>query len=250
MFILGKILAALILPPGAFVLAAIACALLAKGGKKKAATIAAWASALTLYALATPFFSSALTLPLEDSFPPAASRGDARAIVVLGGGYNDVSPEYGNSGALSEASEKRAIYGLELSRAYGLPLVFSGGKGLDEGLGGNEAQAAKSLWRSLGVGEESITLEDKSADTKGNAFGVALVAGSGPFLLVTSAAHMPRAMLSFEKAGVKVVAAPTDYRAKRGRRSWVDFLPGASSLELSTFALHEYIGLAYYRMTL
>jgi uncharacterized SAM-binding protein YcdF (DUF218 family) len=249
MFILGKILAALTLPPGIFIMLAAVSALLALRGKKKAAAIVCIANALAVYALSTVFVSSILVSPLENKFPPVAARADAKAIVVLGGGYLDLSPERGGEGSLTSTSEMRAVYGLELEREYGLPLVFTGGKGLDSSLTGSEAEAAAGLWRRLGVDAAKITIETESVDTRGNAERVYALGGPGPFLLVTSAFHMPRAVLAFEKAGARVIAAPTDYRAKRGRASWVDFLPGAGSLELSWMALHEYIGLLYYRLT-
>ena len=89
-----------------------------------------------------------------------------------------------------------------------------------------------------------------SIDTKTNASNIATLGIAEPFILVTSAYHMPRAMLSFAKTEMQALAAPTDYRAKRSTFSWADFLPDASDLEISRIALHEYIGLLYYRLTL
>ena len=248
MLIIGKILAALAFPPGLFILLAILCALLAFKGKKRAAVVVAIANAFLLYALSIPLIAGLLALPLENKYPPLFAKEDARAIVVLGGGYVEMSPEYG-LGALSMDSEKRAIYGMELSRAYDLPLIFSGGAAYDSKQPGTAAEAAGRLWRTLGVDRDRITLETKSLDTKGNAREVAGVTGNGPFILVTTAMHMPRSVLAFEKAGLRVYAAPTDYRAKRTPITLSDFFPDASALEVSRFALHEYVGLLYYRLT-
>ena len=94
-----------------------------------------------------------------------------------------------------------------------------------------------------------MTLETESKDTKGNAINVARLAGDGPFILVTTAVHIPRAMSSFQKAGLSVIAAPTDYRSKRTPLTWSDFLPNSSSLQDSCLALHEYLGILYYRLS-
>jgi uncharacterized SAM-binding protein YcdF (DUF218 family) len=250
MFFLGKILAAIVLPPGLFIALALISSLLAAKGRKKAAMILALISAVALYALSTTVFSNLLVHPLEDKYPPLSGRPVARAIVVLGGGYLESSPEYGGEGALSADSEKRAVYGLELSKALGLSLIYSGGGAYDSDSGGSGAAAAGRLWRSLGTASDRILLETESRDTKDNARGVAKLAGTGPYILVTSAMHMPRSILAFEKAGVQVTAAPTDYRGKRSSTTWSDFLPDAFALEQSRFALHEYLGLLYYSLTL
>jgi uncharacterized SAM-binding protein YcdF (DUF218 family) len=249
MFIVGKILAALAFPPGIFILVSIAFAILIIKKKPKAAAFVAFLNAAVIYALSTSVVASMLASPLEDKYPPLSGRGDARAIVVLGGGYIEGSPEYGGKGTLSPDSEKRAIYGLELSRESGLPLLYSGGKAYGSRQPGSGAEAAGRLWLALGEAEDRITLETESLDTRGNARGIASLAGQGPFLLVTSALHMPRSMLSFERAGIRVIAAPTDFRARRSPLTFSDFLPDASCLEISRFALHEYVGLAYYFLT-
>ena len=97
MFIIGKILAALVFPPGIFIALAAACAILAIKNKRKAAGIVAILDALLLYALSTGAVSSLLIAPLENGYPPIIASDDARAIVVLGGGYNDSSPERGGA---------------------------------------------------------------------------------------------------------------------------------------------------------
>jgi len=250
MFILGKILAAIFFPPGLIILFVFFLIFCVHTGKKRAALIIAYALALFSYLLSTCVFSSLLVLPLENEYKPLADAQLADAVVVLGGGYNDNSPEYGNIGSLSPVAEKRAMYGLELARKYDVPLMFSGGKGYDSLVKGSEASAAERLWLSLGFDKRRITIETESLDTKGNATGIEAIVRGRNVLLVTSAFHMPRAMLSFEKVGIHAVPAPTDYRAKRSAFTWADFLPDASWLDVSRSALHEYLGILYYRLTL
>jgi len=92
-------------------------------------------------------------------------------------------------------------------------------------------------------------LETESKDTRGNAQGVARIMGRGPFILVTTAVHIPRSMLAFRKSGMSVLAAPTDYLAKRTPLTLSDFFPNAYSMNNVAFALHEYFGLIYYYLT-
>jgi len=145
--VIGKILAALLFPPGIFIVVIALAVLLAIKGRRKLSIYLLVGVLLLLYLSSTNLVASLLLKPLENSYPPIAGPGDAKAIVVLGGGYVESSPEYGGVGALSSDSEKRAIYGLELSRRYGLPLVFTGGAGLrheaarHRGRGGGQALA-------------------------------------------------------------------------------------------------------------
>jgi uncharacterized SAM-binding protein YcdF (DUF218 family) len=66
-------------------------------------------------------------------------------------------------------------------------------------------------------------------------------------LLVTHAFHMPRAVLAFEHAGFTVTPAPTGLRP-RPRPRLRDCVPSARALQQSALALHEWLGLAWYRL--
>jgi uncharacterized SAM-binding protein YcdF (DUF218 family) len=246
LFITGKILASLVLPPGLFIVLIVAALVLMRFGKRKAATLVLVVNAALCYLLSTTVVASILVAPLENAYPPVSGAADAAAIVVLGGGYNNRSPEYGGEPSLSPEAEKRAIYGFELLRRFNLPLVYSGGAGFALHMTTSEAEVAGRLWLSLGVQIERMTLEKASVDTKTNASNVAALLRGKKIILVTSAYHMPRAILSFKKAGMIVIPAPTYYRAKRSAITWADFLPNAGALETSFAALHEYVGVVYY----
>ena len=209
--------------------------------------VVALGSLVLMYAMSTNAFASLVIAPFENAH--AAFSGDARgakAIVVLGGGYSDKSPEYGGLPALSQSGMKRAVFGWELYAKLKLPLLFSEGKGYDMTTPATGAQAADRLWRALGVPPDRILLESASVDTRTNALGTAARFKGEPVILVTSAFHMPRSMLSFRKAGMQPIPAPTDYLAKRTALTWPDFLPSAGALETSTLALHEAVGFLWY----
>jgi uncharacterized SAM-binding protein YcdF (DUF218 family) len=63
--------------------------------------------------------------------------------------------------------------------------------------------------------------------------------------LVTQAWHMPRAVTAFEKAGFRVIPAPTGFTTTY-KLSPLDFLPRARGLGNSFVALHEWIGRLWY----
>ncbi len=72
-------------------------------------------------------------------------------------------------------------------------------------------------------------------------------AGVRRVLLVTDAVHMPRAEQIFLRAGLEVVPAPTAFK-KRGPVTPASYIPNAGALKDSHYALHEWIGLLWYRL--
>lgn len=67
------------------------------------------------------------------------------------------------------------------------------------------------------------------------------------FYLVTSAGHMPRALRAFLKQGLQPVPAPTDYLASASL-SDSSIVPSGQHLAISDLAIHEYVGLMWYRL--
>ena len=65
-------------------------------------------------------------------------------------------------------------------------------------------------------------------------------------VLVTSAMHMPRSRLALGRAGFDVCPVPADSRRIAfGLPGYL--IPGSSALDKTEAALHELVGLAYYR---
>jgi len=61
---------------------------------------------------------------------------------------------------------------------------------------------------------------------------------------------MPRSVIAFERNGIAVIPAPTDYLSDREGYTVYSFLPTAGSLKVSAAALKEYLGYLYYRFFL
>ena len=247
-----KFIEPFLLPPGLFFLLLVALALwLLRRRRDRPSGIVALTVAVLLYLFSTPAMGELLIRPLEGAFPPPAA-GEAcwgDAIVVLGGGAQSSSPAEGGEPALSAESTSRLVYGVRLAREMPLPLVFTGGRAMGRQDRPSEAEAAARVARSLGIPEERLLLEEQSRTTWENALYVSREFDVTAPLLVTSAWHMPRAVYSFRRHGMDPVPAPTAYRSDPAPPVATDFLPSSGGFETSSRALHEYLGLLYYRIS-
>ena len=257
-----KLLTALALPAGLVFLLLILLAILSL---KKARRLGGYLSlgiAVLFYLLSIEPVANMLMIPLEDYAPPIIleeSQGEARydlsgvgGIVILGGGTIPISPEEEGRGSLSPGALKRLIHGYRLAKATQAPVIVTGGVVLGSQDIEAEAVVAARMLRELGIEGERIVIEDAARTTMENALLVRdLVerAGGGRVILVTSAYHMPRSILSFTKAGLEAVPAPCDYKTDRSPHSIIDFLPSAESFNTSTTAIREYLGLIVYRIS-
>ena len=138
----------------------------------------------------------------------------------------------------------RVVEGVRLYNTMpGSKLLLSGGRGFDPV---PEAEVMARTAVLLGVRPQDVRLEPDSRDTADQAELIAKMVGRERFILVTSAAHMPRSMALFKKCGLQPIPAPTDFRAPAAQRFFSGrFFPRASSLEEVNAAVHEYLGLAW-----
>ena len=194
-----------------------------------------------------------LLVPLETRFPPwNAGKGEPDGIVVLGGAIDpDLSAARG-AAAFGNAAD-RILAAAALARRYpGARIVYAGGNANafqnDEA---KEADYALSVFQSLGIARDRLSLERLSRNTQENAeFSRALAAPkSGErWLLLTSGYHMPRSVGIFRKVGFGVEPYPVDWKT-RGPSDILTlqsrFLDG---ILLTDIAVREWIGLIAYRM--
>lgn len=189
---------------------------------------------------------------LEDRFP-ALTEPPAKVdgIVVAGGVVDPVLTHYRGQVAIGGAAERLFAMAALAKRYPKAKLVFTGGSGRLFEQDKKEAHLVLPIFQALGVDPARVILEDQSRNTAENArFSRRLAdpqAGE-TWLLVTSAAHMPRAVGCFRKAAWPVVAYPVSY-ATTGESPPpfpFDFTYGLGSLG---HALHEYVGLFFYWLT-
>ncbi len=238
-----KILTCIFFPPGGFVFLLFISGLLIARGKRKSALYLVLFSAVFLYFLSTKAGSELFLRPLEDSYPqPAALDGDV--IVVLGGGEFGHCPD---GICVSLSSMKRCMFAFFIQKRDSLPIIVAGGKLF--GMNRTEAEVMGDFLSSLGA--KGVVEEKRTINTweQGKVIsGIMRERGWKKAILVTSAFHMRRAVYSLQKNGVIVIPAPTDYRTDREGSVLSYLLPDSRHLNQSFLALHEYIGLLYYRL--
>lgn len=240
MFLLKKILSALILPPISLLLLALFGLWLARRRPRLGSALAAL-SLCTLLALATPWVANELLRSLQVAPPPTqAELAEAEAIVILGGGLYRNAPEYGGD-VVNNVGLERLRYGARLARQTGLPVAITGGAPSG---GTPEAEVMReAMENDFRVAVRWI--ESESLDTRENASLLApqlKAAGITRIALVTHAWHMRRARSLFEQQGLAVLPAATGF-APVLRGEIIQLLPGASALRRSQVALHEWLGL-------
>ena len=202
-----------VLPPGIFIVALFALAWYAwkKRGEKKIAALL-FALTFVFYLLCTSFVAERTLGWLEQAYlPPAEPKGDV--IIMLGGGAMPDSPDVDGVGALCSSPANRLLTAVRLQRKLGVPILLSGGQVYEDT--GAEAKIARRMLIDLGVPEEQILVETRSINTTQNARYSAEILrehGLSRPILVTSAFHMKRAVLNFEKQGIDVVPYPADYQ--------------------------------------
>ncbi len=203
----------------------------------------------------------ALTRSLEWQYLPAPGAPKAEAIVVLGGGTYPA--QYPRPTTEMSGAGDRVFYAAHLYRDGRAPLVMLSG-GTIEWMGDTASTPAAEMAdiiTFMGVPPSALVLEDKSQNTHEDAtFSAQMLKEKGihRILLVTSAIHMPRAMAVFQKLGLEVIPAPTDFKVTQN--VWdgllhgspesyiINLLPNASDLGSITNVLKEYIGLFVYRL--
>jgi len=197
----------------------------------------------------TPGFANAMLWALENRGMALAkidgsAHEEEAVILVLASGYGRQTAR-GKEVRLGESGWERTEAGVELWRRIGGRLVFTGQPVETHGSSVAEVMARKAI--SMGVPSDSVEAESESRNTYENIlFARTLVQnGAGSVWIVTSAAHLPRAMAIARKLGIPARGVPCDFRAipYRGAAMW---LPHNNAFEKARIALHEYAGMAYY----
>ena len=204
-----------------------------------------------LWTASTPFIADRLYRHMESFYPPVQTEKVPvrRCLVVLGGALGAVLPprvEFDMNDSVDRVYKAAALY-----RAGKAPVVIV--------TGGNqpwaeskmaEADLMRNLLIEWGVPAEAILLEGSSQNTRENALYSKPILdsiGCDDALLVTSAAHMPRAVAAFRSVGLTVTPVSTDVRAPvRAIPLLLNILPSADALEMTTDAIREWLGQQVY----
>lgn len=243
-FAIKKIISALLMPASILaILLATGLLLLVFRCRKTAAVFFSLAF-IGLLVCSLPFLPNALLDPLQSQYVMLKTLpNNIHTIVVLDGGI--VQNPYSSTHArLSAATLSRLMEGIRLYRqASQATLVLSGGP--VNSYSGAQLMAQEAI--ALGVKPSDIKIEDQSRDTKEEARFLVPLLGQQPFVLVTSAVHMPRSMFWFKAAGLHPIAAPTQFLATP-QGHICDYIPNAGNIVLTQIAWHEYLGIAWAKL--
>jgi uncharacterized SAM-binding protein YcdF (DUF218 family) len=200
-------------------------------------------SLLALLALALPIVPNLLLGALEDGLAPTGTAAP-QAIVILGGddAADGPAPAQTSIGALTL---ERLRGGAALARATHLPVLVTGGV---VGAAGEAVavQMAQSLAADFATPARWV--EPQAATTWDNAaLSAALLRreGIGAVFVVTHAWHMRRALIAFRAAGFAATPAPL-LPEHAPRMTAAALIPRPGAWLRSYFALHEWIGCAWY----
>lgn len=253
MYWLVKTVSLAVYPLGVAIIALAVALVLVWRERRRAGLWTLSAAFAWLWIWSMPVTGDALLGWLERDFEYRAAEEvtAADAIVVAGGAFSSGLGQWPYPDAGGNVD--RYWHAARLYHAGKAPqVILSGGRDPRRPESWSEAESGAIFLRDLGVPDEALILESRARTTRDNATRVAGIAerrGLDEILLVTSAAHMRRTLATFRGAGIDARPVATDFSTVDDRP--VDprrYLPGAGGLARSTSAVHEIVGVWYYRL--
>jgi len=199
-----------------------------------------------------------LLRPLESHYPvfdpqQLERTQSVRSIILLGGGVNASRGDKPN-GPIFTSAGARLFVVLELAGLFPDARILLSG-GVPDLLANNkscsEARLTRDLLIRFGIAPGRIVLEERSRDTFENAreSEKLFAEPDDRWLLVTSAAHMPRAMAAFGKRAAQLIPCCADYKTQGSADDDRFFGSAAHGWLCADIAAHEWLGLLAYRMS-
>jgi uncharacterized SAM-binding protein YcdF (DUF218 family) len=182
--------------------------------------------------------------------PSAVNSAISYSCGIVPGGFG--SPDAGGNGYFNLSSD-RFIQAVKLYKAGEIKhILITGGNGKLNDASFREAGWAKGELESVGIPDSAIFTEDKSNNTQDNAIHSKIILDSlhlkPPYLLITSAIHIPRAALIFRKADVPVFPFPCNYTDGRAGFSYWDLVPNPRVLTCWDPYFKETVGYWWYKI--
>jgi uncharacterized SAM-binding protein YcdF (DUF218 family) len=256
---LKKLISAFLQPmPVCLGLIALGLVLLWWTRRQRAGKVLATVGAAGLALFSYSCVADVLMAPLERSYPPLLVAGatppsphdaeaqQARWIVILSGGHT-FDRRLPPTSDINPVTLARLVEAVRLKkRVPAAKLVVSGGFGY---AGEKHADLLIGAAEILGVPRGDIVAERRTFDTGDEARFIHEIVHQDPFILVTSASHLPRAVKLFRKQGMSPVPSPSDYLSlERPGFSLSVFFPGAGPLGEVERASHEYLGTLFSKL--
>ena len=173
-------------------------------------------------------FATLLLKPLENMYPKLEIIPKNIEYILLLGGDR----------------ERRAWEALRLYHQIPNVKIITSGYSLHDKL--SDAEKTSSMLNNSGILKEKIFMQSMAKTTFEEAQHMKKRVGKKPFILITSAYHMPRSMMIFKKAGLNPIPAPTDFNDVN--ESGFFSILTSKHLEHTEHAWHEYMGLLVYKL--
>jgi len=210
------------------------------------------ATTVAVYWLFTfPAFSTALMRGYPAIEVPRLDAGASGhvGIVVVGAGVLTYRSGGEEINAPSPQSAFNVLAGSRLYRSLDQPLVIvTGGIPNRFVQRTSEADVLAAELRDFGVAGDRLILEGESTNTHTQAVNVAAIAKAhalDTLIVVTSPAHLRRAVPAFRAQSVNAIGYPAGFLTER-RAPLAMWHPTAFSSDLAHDALYDYLGWAYY----
>ena len=246
-FVLSKLLNFLLSPLFWIILfLAIALATKRRGIKKFCLRV----SLVIFLIFSNPFLLSQFARRWDFKETKLPSGSEYSCAIVLGG---FVSEDYNGNGYFNSTSD-RFIQLLKLKAEGKVShLLISGGNSRLLPTGFKESDWVASQLKDFNIPDSSIIIENRSRNSFENAlFSKELLDSAHlkpPYILVTSAFHMRRALSTYEKMGVHVIPFPCNYIAGKSSIGIEDFIPSLSTFGTWHFYIKEVVGYVVYSIT-
>lgn len=246
-FLLKKIASMFIMPlPIGIILIVLALLLLKRNNIKKAKFVLTLSITWFFLFSYSPFVDTLLHT-LESNHPTLhKAPKDIKHIYVLGSGHT-TDENLPITSQLSQTAVIRLNEGILLYHQLQgeAKIIVSGYHGLYDTT--EHAKMQERLAVSLGVKKEDMILHLGTKDTQEEAEAGKKLLGEKPFILVTSASHMTRALNFFTHEGLHPIPAPTNHLAS------IQYLNYASIFSSHTFdksriIFHEILGLLWQKI--
>ena len=253
MYYINKIIGVVVSPVGLAIIGGAGALICAWLKRQRLAKWLGWLTVAWLWLWMTPIMTWVVGVPLEREFladgrvPTVETFPEADAIVLLGGSMGIET----NLSTYAEmwTSADRVWQAVRLYKAGKAPKVIATGDGAID--------TTLPLLKDFGVAEESVSFLD-AKNTEEEAKGIKELIGRASvakpkILLVTSAWHMKRARMMFEKYApeIEVVCAPADFEQTMMAENLFSskaILPDVNALYLNSVALHEWVGIIGYKL--
>jgi len=204
-------------------------------------------SIVWLFIFSYPPIANALLYSIESNYPTLHhAPKNVKYIYVLGGGH-DTDKNLPITSQVNETAVVRLNEGIRLYYELheNVHIIVSGYSGLYDPT--THAEMQEKLALALGIKKDHIIVRSAPRDTQEEAKAAKKLIGEQPFILVTSASHMTRAMHFFTYEGLNPIPAPTNHLASIQYPEYTNLF-SSDALKKSRIVFHEYLGLIWQKI--